>query len=127
MYQQYFEHNYGLSDINPYYYLVSEDHVAPKEKEEDSIDFEDESDEEENGDESKGPYGHINDFWGMPVSPPSKPPSFTPEETTYYQRSKHVKESQIFKNKEHLKLNLGLKCVEEGFEFEVTRSSKERF
>ena len=135
-------------DLDPYYGVVSGDCLYHPntdeflEKRSDSSDIEpgeedkEESEKEDKGGVHSGNIGRNNSgpvgcnlFWGMPSPLPTPVPIVEPIEpaATSYQRSKRVKVGQIFKSKEELKLELGLKCLEECYQIKTSRSTPSRF
>ncbi|KAJ9536357.1 hypothetical protein OSB04_un000449 [Centaurea solstitialis] len=59
--------------------------------------------------------------------PPTEDVFSTPNQPIPYNRRGRVKEDQIFRSKPEMTLALGLKFLEEGFEFKTVRSAKRRY
>ena len=69
-----------------------------------------------------------DDFHYMPPPPPpTEEPVITPNQPIPYNRRGRVKEEQVFRSKPEMTLALGMKFLEEGFEFQTLRSGKHRY
>ncbi|KAJ9566146.1 hypothetical protein OSB04_002112 [Centaurea solstitialis] len=67
-----------------------------------------------------------DDFHYMPP-PPTEDVVITPNQPIPYNRRGNVKANQVFYSKHGMTLALGLKFLEEGFEFKTLRSSKRKY
>ncbi|KAJ9555576.1 LOW QUALITY PROTEIN: hypothetical protein OSB04_010190 [Centaurea solstitialis] len=67
-----------------------------------------------------------DDFHHMPPSSLGQK-TFTPNQPIPYNRRGRVKQNQVFRSKPEMTLALGMKFLEEGFEFKTLRSSNSRY
>ena len=68
-----------------------------------------------------------DDFHDIPPFPRTEDPVITPNQPIPYNRCGRVKDQQVFRSKQEMTLALGLKFLEEGFEFRTLRSGKHRY
>ncbi|KAJ9544898.1 hypothetical protein OSB04_024605 [Centaurea solstitialis] len=125
---------YGVSSQYTSTSYVPETQQAPEEADTEEEDDEDE-DEEEDEDEDEvrdiDPDNYVyqipDDFHDFPPHPRSDDVVITPNQAIRYSRREKVKLHQVFRTKGDLTLALGLKFIQEGFEFRTPRSCKKRY
>ncbi|KAJ9566875.1 hypothetical protein OSB04_002841 [Centaurea solstitialis] len=125
---------YGVSSQYTSTSYVPETQQAPEEADTEEKDDEDE-DEEEDEDEDEvrdiDPDNYVyqipDDFHDLPPHPRSDDVVITPNQAIRYSRREKVKLHQVFRTKGDLTLALGLKFLQEGFEFRTPRSCKKRY
>ena len=69
----------------------------------------------------------VNDYFDMPHLLPTQAVSMTTSEVVPYNRSARVTEGQIFETKYQMIIEVGMKCLHEGFEHKTKRSTKDRY
>ncbi|KAJ9564118.1 hypothetical protein OSB04_000084 [Centaurea solstitialis] len=97
------------------------------EEDEEDDDEDDEEEDEEEDDEGVTLRAGVNDYFEMPVFVPTPEVSTTTNQTVPYNRSSRVKKGQVFETKNELIIELGMKCLQEGFEHRTHRSSTTRY
>ncbi|KAJ9552354.1 hypothetical protein OSB04_016399 [Centaurea solstitialis] len=90
-------------------------------------DEEDEEDDDEEDDEGVTLREGVNDYFEMPVFVPTLEVSTTTNQTVPYNRSSRIKNVKFLKRKNEMIIELGIKCLPEGFEHRTHRSSKDRY
>ena len=68
-----------------------------------------------------------NDYFDIPNLIPTPALSMTTSEVVPYNRSARVTEGQIFETKYQMIIEVGMKCLNEGFEHKTKRSTKDRY
>ncbi|KAJ9546550.1 hypothetical protein OSB04_019093 [Centaurea solstitialis] len=96
------------------------------EEDEEDDDEDDEEEDEEEDDEGVTLRAGVNDYFEMPVFVPNPEVSTTTNQTVPYNRSSRVKKGQVFETKNEMIIELGIKCLQEGFEHRTHRSSTTR-
>lgn len=72
-------------------------------------------------------YGGLNDYYGMPPPLPTTETYIETVEPAPYMRSQRIYVGQVFDTKQKMIDELGLKFMEEHFEYTVKKSSKTRY
>ncbi|KAJ9541351.1 hypothetical protein OSB04_027857 [Centaurea solstitialis] len=131
------DHTYGLNDF--YDDVVPEtqqqqqqqqqegQQQADDEEEDHDDEEDDEEDDDEEDDEGVTLRVGVNDYFEMHVFVPTPEVSTTTNQTVPYNRSSRVKKGQVFETKNEMIIELGIKCLQEGFEYRMHRSSKTRY
>ncbi|KAJ9544534.1 hypothetical protein OSB04_024241 [Centaurea solstitialis] len=149
------DHTYGLNDyypkVVPETQQQQEGQQQPDDEEEDrttnrgcandeshvfnlsfagiALDDDSEDDEEEDDEEDEEGVilrGGVNDYFEMPVFVPTPEVSTTTNQTVPYNRSSRIKKGQVFETKNEMIIELGIKCLQEGFKHQTHRSTEDR-
>ncbi|KAJ9557540.1 hypothetical protein OSB04_012154 [Centaurea solstitialis] len=121
--------NRGCADDEAHVFNLSFAGITLDDDEEDDEEDDDEDDEEEDeeeDDEGVTLRAGVNDYFEMPVFVPTPEVSTTTNQTVPYNRSSRVKKGQVFETKNEMIIELGIKCLQEGFEHRTHRSSTTR-
>ncbi|KAJ9556381.1 hypothetical protein OSB04_010995 [Centaurea solstitialis] len=129
---------YGVSSQYTSTSYVPETQQAPEEP--DTEDRDEDEDEDEDGEdvEDRDPDNYVyeipdpharlfpgnDEFHDLPPHPRSDDTVITPTQAIRYSRREKVKLHQVFRTKSDLTLALGLKFLQEGFEFKTPKSDK---
>ncbi|KAJ9540662.1 hypothetical protein OSB04_027168 [Centaurea solstitialis] len=142
--------SYGVSSQYTSTSYVPETQQPPEDEDEDEDEGRDgDEDEDEDGDEDGDededgdgdPDNYVydiptfhgksfpgnDDFHDLPPHPRSDDTVITPNQAIRYTRREKVKLHQVFRTKPDLTLALGLKFLQEGFEFKTEKSDKKRY
>ncbi|KAJ9561851.1 hypothetical protein OSB04_007011 [Centaurea solstitialis] len=106
---------------------VPETQQAPEEADTKEEDEDEDEDEVRDIDPDNYVYQIPDDFHDLPPHPRSDDVVITPNQAIRYSRREKVKLHQVFRTKGDLTLALGLKFLQEGFEFRTPKSCKKRY
>ncbi|KAJ9564652.1 hypothetical protein OSB04_000618 [Centaurea solstitialis] len=122
---------YGVSSQYTSTSYVPETQQAPEEADTEEEDEDEEKDEDEDEVRDIDPDNYVyqipDDFHDLPPHPRSDDVVITPNQAIQYSRREKVKLHQVFRTKGDLTLALGLKFLQEGFEFRTPKSCKKRY
>ncbi|KAJ9546941.1 hypothetical protein OSB04_019484 [Centaurea solstitialis] len=118
--------NKGCADDEAHVFNLSFAGITLDDDEEDDEE-EDEEDDDEEDDEGVTLRAGVNDYFEMPVFIPTPEVSSMTNQTVPYNRSSRVKKGQVFETKNEMIIELGIKCLQEGFEHRTHRSSTTRY
>ncbi|KAJ9550565.1 hypothetical protein OSB04_014610 [Centaurea solstitialis] len=125
--------NRGCADDEAHVFNLSfagitlDDDEEDEEDDDEDDEEEDEEEDEEDDDEGVTLRAGVNDYFEMPVFVPTPEVSTNSNQTVPYNRSSRVKKGQVFETKNEMIIELGMKCLQEGFEHRTHRSSKSRY
>ncbi|KAJ9555902.1 LOW QUALITY PROTEIN: hypothetical protein OSB04_010516 [Centaurea solstitialis] len=124
---------YGVSSQYTSTSYVPKTQQAPEEADTEEEDEDEDEEEDEDEDEVRDidPDNYVyqipDDFHDLPPHPRSDDVVITPNQAIRYSRREKVKLHQVFRTKGDLTLALGLKFLQEGFEFRTPKSCKKRY
>ncbi|KAJ9536061.1 hypothetical protein OSB04_un000777, partial [Centaurea solstitialis] len=123
---------YGLSDSYPEVVPETQQHQqqeVQEEEDEDEYEYEEDEEDEENeeGVEPSRLRQGLDDYFGIPPLIPT--PDFLTEhnEGVPYRRSKRLSKGQVFDTKDKMILEVGMKFIEEQFEYKTKKSCTKRY